>query len=168
MSYLDILVQEAYTNSRKSVHFLALSQLSFFRLPGCASVFWGALMRTALVSSSMLVLCFAYGQAADQFSTVESQRALVDKYCVVCHNDETKSGGFSWTKLDLAQPGQSTEPLEKVIRKLHAGLMPPAGMPRPDPASIKGFVTALETGIDQAAATHPNPGRPALHRLNRT
>jgi len=125
-------------------------------------------MRTAFVSSGMLVLCLSYTQGAEQFSTVESQRGLVDKYCVVCHNDETRSGGFSWTKLDLAQPGQNTESLEKVIRKLRAGLMPPVGMPRPDAASIKSFAAALETGIDQAAATHPNPGRPALHRLNRT
>ncbi len=46
--------------------------------------------------------------------------------------------------------------------------MPPPGMPRPKPETSKVFAGALESGIDQAAVIHPNPGRPALHRLNRT
>jgi len=51
---------------------------------------------------------------------------------------------------------------------LHAGMMPPPGIPRPDAATMRAFVTSLETGIDHAAAVHPNAGAPALHRLNRT
>src|SRR5436309_2602138 len=99
---------------------------------------------------------------------VASQRALVTQYCAGCHNEKVASGGFSWTKVDLAKPGESAEQLEKVFRKLHAGMMPPAGMPRPDAATLKSFVATLENGVDQAAAAHLNPGRPALHRLNRT
>ncbi len=97
-----------------------------------------------------------------------SQRALVNQYCLGCHNDKLKSGGFSWTKLDLAHLDQNAEQAEKVIRKVRVGLMPPPGMPRPDAATVKAFAGALEASIDQAAALHPNPGRPALHRLNRT
>ncbi len=97
-----------------------------------------------------------------------SQRALVDKYCAGCHNDKVKSGGFSWTKVDLAKPGDHAEQLEKVLRKMHAGMMPPSGAPRPDAATTKAFIAAIENGVDQAAAAHLNPGRPPLHRLNRT
>ena len=96
------------------------------------------------------------------------QRALVDQYCTYCHNDKLKSGGMTLTKLDPAHPEQNAELAEKAIRKVRAGLMPPPGMPRPDGARMKQFATSLETAIDQAAALHPNPGRPALHRLNRT
>src|SRR5262249_41433428 len=85
-----------------------------------------------------------------------------------CHNDKVKSGGFSWTKIDLAKPGDHTEQLEKVLRKMHAGMMPPSGMPRPDAATTKGFIAAIENGVDQAAAAHLNPSRPPLHRMNRT
>ncbi len=84
------------------------------------------------------------------------------------HNEKLKSGGFSWTTVDLVHPEQSAEQAEKVIRKVQAGLMPPAGRPRPDAAAMKAFATSLERSIDQAAAAHPNPGRPALHRMNRT
>ncbi len=75
---------------------------------------------------------------------------------------------MSLARLDLVHPAQSAELGEKVIRKLRAGLMPPPGLPRPKPEAAKAVVAALENGIDQAAAVHPNPGRPALHRLNRT
>jgi cytochrome c551/c552 len=107
------------------------------------------------------------GQEADTFS-VASQQALVNKYCAGCHNDKLKSGGFSWTKVDLAHAGASAEQVEKVIRFLRAGLMPPPGMPRPDATTIKGFAAALEKSVDKAAALQSNPGAPALHRLNRT
>ena len=93
---------------------------------------------------------------------------LLSQYCAGCHNDRLKSGGMSLTKLDLQHPSQTAELAEKVIRKLRVGLMPPPGLPRPDAATIKAFASSLESGIDEAASAHPNPGRPALHRLNRT
>jgi hypothetical protein len=94
--------------------------------------------------------------------------ALVNQYCTYCHNDKLKSGGMTLTKLDFAHPEQHAELAEKAIRKVRAGLMPPPGVPRPAGAAMNQFATSLETAIDQAAALHPNPGRPALHRLNRT
>jgi hypothetical protein len=57
---------------------------------------------------------------------------------------------------------------EKVIRKVQVGMMPPAGVPHPDPATRRALVTALSGVLDEAARANPNPGRPALHRLNRT
>jgi cytochrome c551/c552 len=94
--------------------------------------------------------------------------ALVNQYCAGCHNDKLKTGNFSWSQIDLAHPERNADEAEKVIRKVRAGLMPPAGMPRPDAATMKAFAASIENSIDSAAAAHPNPGRPALHRLNRT
>jgi hypothetical protein len=98
---------------------------------------------------------------------VAAQQALVKQYCAGCHNDRLKSGGFSFSKVDLARPEQNSEQSEKVIRKLRAGMMPPAGMPRPARATIDNFANSLESEIDTVALKNPNPGRPALHRLNR-
>ena len=94
--------------------------------------------------------------------------ALLDQYCDACHDDDLRSGGFALSELDLEQPGETAERLEKIILKLKAGMMPPPGMPRPEAAAIDAFVAELETSIDAAAAADPNPGRPILHRLNRT
>ena len=78
------------------------------------------------------------------------------------------AGGMTLTKLDLARPWQNGELAEKVIRKVRAGMMPPAGLPRPSAVEMKAFAGSLEGSIDAWASAHPNPGRPALHRLNRT
>ncbi|HYL76923.1 MAG TPA: DUF1592 domain-containing protein [Bryobacteraceae bacterium] len=111
---------------------------------------------------------FCCGIAALFAATCSAQTSLVKQYCAGCHNDQVKAGSMSLAKFDPSHPDQSAELAENVIRKLRAGLMPPPGLPRPDRTAVTSFVTSLEAGIDQAAAAHPNPGRPALHRLNRT
>jgi Protein of unknown function (DUF1592)/Protein of unknown function (DUF1588)/Protein of unknown function (DUF1585)/Protein of unknown function (DUF1587)/Protein of unknown function (DUF1595)/Planctomycete cytochrome C len=95
-------------------------------------------------------------------------QALVDQYCLTCHNDRAKTGNLSLTGLDVSQPGDQAEIWEKVVRKVRAGLMPPSGMPRPDRVALDAFAGRLEAGLDRAALAHPNPGSSALHRLNRT
>lgn len=107
-------------------------------------------------------------QEPETFRTAASEQAFVTKTCAGCHNDKRKSGNFSWSGVDFAHPEQSAQSVEKAIRMLHAGMMPPPGIPRPDSSTMKAFVRGLETGIDQAAAVHPDAGAPSLHRLNRT
>jgi mono/diheme cytochrome c family protein len=94
-------------------------------------------------------------------------RALLDRYCVTCHNGRLKTAGLMLDAMDVTNPPAGAEVWEKVITKLRGRAMPPPNMRRPDNATIDGFATYLETAIDRAAAMHPNPGRPALHRLNR-
>jgi mono/diheme cytochrome c family protein len=101
-------------------------------------------------------------------ASASRHRAVVDRYCVTCHNDRLRTAGLSLAQADTERPSVSAEVWEKAIRKLRTGAMPPAGMPRPDQATLDGFVTYLETSIDRDAAARPNPGRPALRRLNRT
>jgi mono/diheme cytochrome c family protein len=92
---------------------------------------------------------------------------VFDKYCVGCHNQRVKTAGLALDALDPAQVGEHAEAWEKVVRKLRTGAMPPPGRPRPDKALTDGVAASLEAGLDRAAAEHPNPGRPTLHRLNR-
>jgi mono/diheme cytochrome c family protein len=95
-------------------------------------------------------------------------RALVQQYCVTCHNARMKTGGLVLEGVDLDNVPAAAELWEKVVRKLEAGAMPPAGLPRPDEAASAALVSWLETSLDRAAAASPNPGAPWLHRLNRT
>jgi cytochrome c551/c552 len=94
-------------------------------------------------------------------------RAVLDQYCVSCHNDRVKTGGLSLQTVDLAQAPANADVLERVIRKVHGGMMPPLGLPHPDKAVADGLVTWLRSTLDQAAEAHPYPGRPLLQRLNR-
>jgi len=95
-----------------------------------------------------------------------AQRALLDQYCVTCHNDRTRRANLSLEKLDLTtHVGGNPQFWEKVVRKLRAGVMPPPGMRRPDFAGYTALTEWLETEIDRKAKL--NPGTVVLHRLNR-
>lgn len=99
---------------------------------------------------------------------VASGRALIDQYCVTCHNERAKVGGLVLEGLDPAQTSANADTWEKVLRKLRGGMMPPLGMPRPDERALERFTSSLETALDRGAVAQPNPGRGAIHRLNRT
>ena len=95
-------------------------------------------------------------------------RVVLDRYCVRCHNDRLTTAGVSLEAVDLAQLGAHAESLEKAVRKLRAGAMPPRGNPRPEPAIYSALTSWLERELDRVAASRPNPGRTeTLHRLNR-
>ena len=107
----------------------------------------------------------------DAVSSIPSHRALLDQYCLTCHSDTQRERGrvpLSLQAVDLENVGAHADVWEKVVRKLRAGLMPPAGRPRPDQATAAALVSWLEAGLDRAAAAQPNPGRTeTFHRLNR-
>jgi hypothetical protein len=95
-----------------------------------------------------------------------AQRAIVNQYCVPCHNARLKTAGLLLDQLDLDHLGAHPEIGEKVVRKLRAGLMPPTNNRRPDAATLESLIRGMETTLDRAAAPHLPP--PGLHRLNRT
>ena len=95
-------------------------------------------------------------------------RALLRQYCAACHNDQARTGGLSLDGVDPDHPELDPATFEQVILKLRTGMMPPEGRPRPEAPVLAAFIDQLETRLDRAAATSPNPGRPILHRLNRT
>ena len=99
--------------------------------------------------------------------TPEAQTALIKQYCVSCHSDKMKAGGLSLASFDAAQVVEHAPVAEKMIRKLRAGMMPPAGVKRPDDATIAALASAFEARIDRAALEQPNPGSRPSQRLNR-
>ena len=101
-------------------------------------------------------------------AAVATQRALLDRYCVSCHNERVKTANLSLQDLDLAAVGEHAELWEKVVRKLRAGVMPPPDVPRPARAEYEGLRDWLEAELDRRAASRPDPGTVVLHRLNRT
>lgn len=110
----------------------------------------------------------AWGQVGARQPTSEAQPwALMNRYCITCHNEKLKTGGLELEKLDPDHAGANAEAWEKVVRKIRAGMMPPAGAPRPDRQALDAFAGAVEGALDRAAALNPNPGRAPLHRMNR-
>src|SRR5262245_44428116 len=93
--------------------------------------------------------------------------AVIKRYCVSCHNDARKLNALSLMSFDVGHAAQDAEVEEKMIVKLRAGFMPPPLAARPDAATLDGLVATLETTIDAAAASKPNPGARTFQRLNR-
>ena len=105
-------------------------------------------------------------------SSASAERALVNQYCVVCHNEKAKAGGTEAARkltlddLDVTHVEKAPAEWETIVRKLRAGMMPPSGMPRPNPATYESMIAWLENELDRTAVKKLPP--PGLHRLNRT
>ena len=92
-----------------------------------------------------------------------------ERFCTECHNDAEAAGELSLESVTAADVAAKPEVFEQVVRKLRGGLMPPPGEPRPAADDALALVAALERHLDAtAAARGPEPGRVALHRMNRT
>jgi mono/diheme cytochrome c family protein len=120
----------------------------------------------AVVAGAVLAALLNRDGAAQQTSTPQ---AVLDQYCITCHNTRLRTGGVVLEGLDATRPAANAETWERVIAKLRAGSMPPPGRPRPDPATYRETAGWLENEIDRSFATRPAHSRTiAVHRLNRS
>ena len=125
-------------------------------------------MRTRILLVAVASTLCAVLAAADVSAAADPQtKAALDQYCVTCHNARLKSGGLVLDTSVLDRVAANAETWEKVVRKLRTGVMPPQGARRPDQPTYDRLITWLEDELDAPASTHPYPGRPVLHRLNR-
>jgi len=98
----------------------------------------------------------------------DTHQRVLRRFCVGCHNERTLTAGLALDTADVGNVGEHAELWEGVVRKLRAGLMPPAGRPRPDEETYEALASWIESELDAEAMSHPNPGRTqTLHRLNR-
>ena len=93
--------------------------------------------------------------------------SFFSQYCEKCHNTEDWAGGVAFDTMTPQDIPDQAEIWEHAVRKLRGRLMPPPGNPQPDATTIHSFVGWMENTLDTGAATRPDPGRVALHRLNR-
>src|SRR5262245_25525573 len=96
----------------------------------------------------------------------EAQKEVLEYYCVECHNKTARTANLAIDTLNIARVGENVAEWERIVRKLRAGMMPPAGQERPDKATYTGLITWLENELDRAAKPFMPP--PGVHRLNRT
>jgi mono/diheme cytochrome c family protein len=139
-----------------------VASLIAFVLVGSASVIGVRPLDTAALKGSDP----GYAQQPPtQLAVARSE--LLDQYCITCHNERLKTGGLALDALSRNRVEDDAETWEKVVRKVRAGLMPPAGAKRPERGALDAFATSIEGAIDHSAAANPNPGRAPLHRMNR-
>src|SRR5437867_10952515 len=100
-------------------------------------------MRRALIVAVVLVISTALAATQNALSP----RAVLDQYCVTCHNEKLRTAGLALDKLDVMHPSSNAETWERVIEKLRVGSMPPRGRPRPDTATYRAVAAAWESEI---------------------
>jgi mono/diheme cytochrome c family protein len=104
--------------------------------------------------------------------TADSEKELFTRYCVGCHNEKAKKSGVDSSRkltidtIDFKDVHKHAEKLELIVRKMRAGMMPPANVRRPEPAVYKSMISWLENELDRTAVAYTPP--PGLHRFNRT
>src|SRR5258708_4312657 len=121
-----------------------------------------------IVSGAALIAALIVGTDPLRAAEAAGEQAVIKQYCMGCHNQKAKLGGLVLDPAYLDNAGTHAAVLEKVLRKVQAGVMPPAGAPKPSKEKFDEFVSWTAGQLDSYAAAHPNPGRTeALHRLNR-
>jgi hypothetical protein len=148
--------------------------IRFLRVAGVPLL---ALFMTAVLAAARQAAPAGSPRSADPRATEDGRapgprgaaaaRAVIDRYCVGCHNDRLKTANLVLEGADLDHIAAGAEIWEKVLRKVKTGAMPPIRAARPDRATADSFTSWLQHALDLAAEEHPNPGRPAIHRLNR-
>ena len=127
---------------------------------------------TAFLWVGLFLAMISSVHAQAQSSTASSgsasnHKAVLDRYCVTCHNERMQTGNLALDTLNINRVGDHAELWEKVLRKLQTQSMPPPRRPRPDTSTYDEFAAWLVAELDHASTINLNPGRPTIHRLNR-
>jgi hypothetical protein len=124
-------------------------------------IYVGALL--VLIASPAVLQNRAVAQAPGP----DQHRAMLDTYCVGCHNTTVKAGGLALDRLDLQSAADDAQIWEKALRKLRGRLMPPPGNPQPPQKDIDAFTAWMENALD-SHPKGPRAGYVPIQRLNRT
>ncbi len=133
---------------------------------------WVAALGVAATSQhqapEVRLTAFAQATAVKKPDAPTAATQTVKQYCVGCHSDRGKAGDLSLASFDASRASEHPDISEKIIRKLRAGMMPPAGSRRPDEEALLALRRSLETQMDRWAAANPNPGWRPFQRLTRS
>jgi hypothetical protein len=105
--------------------------------------------------------------ASPALSQISAHQAMLNTYCIGCHNSRAKIGGLALDGLDLQAAADNAEIWEKALRKLRGHQMPPPGTPQPAQKDVDAFVGWMENRLDTDAKGSTGVHVP-IQRLNRT
>ncbi len=100
--------------------------------------------------------------AAPSPMVAAEQTRIVTSYCGTCHSERGKAGGLSLASFDAMKAHEQPEVIEKMIRKLRAGMMPPPGAKRPDAAQIDQLAGSARGADGRVRRQQPQSGLAAV------
>ena len=126
-----------------------------------------AILAGAVALAAFSLMAAPQTGAPAQAGSAANSKALVDRYCVTCHNQRLKTAKLEFDVIDVTHPEKDALTWERAIRKLRGGMMPPPGAAKPPLAEVNAFASYLEDSLDKASVANFNPGSVRIHRLNR-
>ena len=124
-------------------------------------------MRISFLIAATAAVAFTVVAAPQETAAPDPHKALINRYCVGCHNQRLKTANLELDVIDVTHPEKNALIWERAIRKLRGGMMPPPGASKPPLADVNALATYLEDSLDKASAANFNPGSVRIHRLNR-
>ena len=125
-----------------------------------------------ILSYGMLTVLVAIGiepAYSQQAGGTDRYRNMLNQYCVACHNETLKTADLMLDKANIHDISEAPALWEKVVTKLTLRAMPQVGFPlRPSEDEYADILAYLTGELGKLADSNPNPGRPTIHRLNRT
>ncbi|HMB74451.1 MAG TPA: DUF1587 domain-containing protein, partial [Gammaproteobacteria bacterium] len=106
-------------------------------------------------------------RASSPEAVLEDRWAMVEQYCIDCHNNAEFTGDVSFEGMHAADVIANAELFELALHKLNIGAMPPRDAEQPEPEARAQFVSALTSTLDAAAFANPYASTTKVHRLNR-
>src|SRR5690349_21848828 len=106
------------------------------------------------VSALLVLIAFPAVMQTGAVPQADQHRAMLNTYCVTCHNTRLKTGGLALDGgvLDrLQSAGDDAQVWEKALRKLRGHQMPPPGSAQPPQKDVDSFVAWMENALDSAA-----------------
>jgi hypothetical protein len=129
-------------------------------------------MRSVRIAAVLLTGCLSGLPlpAAEPAAVFEEQLApFLAKHCLECHSGDKPKGELRLDELKLEFVERTTRTKWFVVlKRLHAGEMPPEEKPRPPKEAIEKLTAWIRTSADAAEASERvTQGRVVLRRLNR-
>lgn len=99
----------------------------------------------------------------------ESYRAFFTRYCVECHNAQTKDGSLQLDDVSFSLDSiENAERWQKILNQLNSGSMPPKDSKRPDDQEKTEFLDVLARTLVKARKSLSDVGgKITMRRLNR-
>ncbi len=134
---------------------------------GTIGLAWATIVPGRAAALSSPASSLRPGAAHGDVLSSSEARAVIEQYCLTCHDQDHAKGDLVLETFDPAKADQRGDVAEKMVRKLRAGMMPPPGAERPAEGTLDAFAASLEMKLDAAAELHPDPGHRTFQRLNR-
>src|SRR5438552_15113696 len=105
------------------------------------------------VSALLVLIASPAVMQTRTLAQADQHRAMLNTYCVTCHNTRPKTGGLRvdgevFARLNLQSAVDDARVWQKALRNTRAHQMPPPVSPQPPHKDVESLVAWMENALD--------------------